>query len=306
MKVFIFWASHAYWPAAALLIVLIWKRTGPLRWFAILMLIAISTLAYARFVEPRILNVERTEIALSGATGEHDTTIRIALFADTHLGIFRNAVPMRRIVARLKEESPDAVFIAGDFLYHLSPDEIPTALATLSELPMPVYAVLGNHDVGFPGPIYDEELYEALAQLGVIMVENRAINVNLNNQDIVIAGASDLWQQQQDFSFSRDIADRPILLLTHNPDTALHVPPELEYDLMLAGHTHGGQVRIPGLVNRVVPTNYPFDKELHTFSSIAGDRLVYVTSGTGMVGVPLRFNMPPRIDILTLHLPETR
>ena len=72
---------------------------------------------------------------------------------------------------------------------------------------------------------------------------------------------------------------------------------------MLAGHTHGGQVRIPGLVRRVVPTQYPFDKGLHEVVTRGGDRLVYVATGTGMVGLPLRLNMPPRIDVLTVHLP---
>jgi len=95
----------------------------------------------------------------------------------------------------------------------------------------------------------------------------------------------------------------PIFLLTHNPDTAFKVPPSFDYDLMLAGHTHGGQVRIPGLIHKVIPTEYPFDKGLHTKQIAGHKRLIYVTTGTGMVGVPLRFNMPPRIDILTVSMP---
>ncbi|MEM7662059.1 MAG: metallophosphoesterase [Pseudomonadota bacterium] len=303
MKVFLFWASHIYWPAAALLIYLIWKRSGLSRGIAILALIAISTLAYARFVEPRMLLTERVELSLSGAT-ESDPSIQIALFADTHLGIFGNAISMGRIVDRLQREQPDAVFIAGDFLYHLAPERIPATLAPLGELSMPVYAVLGNHDVGFPGPIHTEELYAALTDLGVVMVENLALEVELAGQSLIVAGASDLWEQKQDFSFSNDLADRPMILLTHNPDTALHVPQGVEYDLMLAGHTHGGQVRIPGLINQVIPAAYPFDHGLHVYPSAEGDRLVYVTSGTGMIGLPLRFNMAPRIDLLTLHVPE--
>jgi uncharacterized protein len=63
-------------------------------------------------------------------------------------------------------------------------------------------------------------------------------------------------------------------------------------------------VRIPGLYQKILPVTGPFDKELHRFASPAGERLVYVTTGTGMVGVPMRFLMPPRVDILTIHLPE--
>jgi len=81
------------------------------------------------------------------------------------------------------------------------------------------------------------------------------------------------------------------------------VPDSLTYDLMLAGHTHGGQIRLPGLVQKVIPTGYPFDRGLHEPTIGDDTRLVYVTSGTGMVGLPMRFNMPPRIDLLTVKLP---
>src|SRR5690606_19941212 len=100
--------------------------------------------------------------------------------------------------------------------------------------------------------------------------------------------------------------EAPVLLLTHNPDTARFVPAGFPYSLMLAGHTHGGQVRIPFLYKHMIPTQWPFDKELHIFPSDSGDRLVYVSSGTGMSGLPIRLFMPPRIDILTLHLPESK
>ena len=73
---------------------------------------------------------------------------------------------------------------------------------------------------------------------------------------------------------------------------------------MLAGHTHGGQIRIPLLYKHMIPTRWPFDKGLYIYPSRTGGRLVYVTPGTGMVGLPMRFLMPPRIDILTVHLPE--
>ena len=96
-----------------------------------------------------------------------------------------------------------------------------------------------------------------------------------------------------------------MILLTHNPDTALLVPDDFAYDLMLAGHTHGGQVREPCLYQKALPVTGPFDRELHPLASPAGERLVCVTTGTGMAGVPLRFLMPPRVDILTIHLPAT-
>lgn len=302
MSVFFFWISYLYLPfvfAAALVAV---RKFGLMRILALLGILASTVLAYARFVEPRILTVERAEIELDDAT-HTSLRIKIALFSDTHFGVFKNAMPMQRIVDRINAEDPDAVLIAGDFLYHLAPEDIPTALAPLQSLKAPIFAVLGNHDVGFPGPVYTADLYSALNALGATLVENRAYAVKLGGQDIIIAGTSDLWQGKQNYDFTADLPDLPIILLTHNPDVALSVPASFDYDLMLAGHTHGGQVRLPGLVDRVIPTNYPFDKGLHLVPIGEKVRPVYVTTGTGMVGLPLRFNMPPQVDIITLRLP---
>ena len=262
-----------------------------------------SLLAYARFVEPRILNIERTTISLDNANSV-SSPVKLALFSDTHLGVFRNAMPMQRIVDSINSENPDAVLIAGDFLYHLAEHQIPVSLAPIGDIRAPVYAVLGNHDVGFPGADFRRELKEALRRLGVILVENQAHSVVLGGRKMVIAGASDLWENQQDFSFSSKLSDVPVLLLTHNPDTAYEMPADVHYDLMLAGHTHGGQIRIPGLFRSVIPTDHAFDKGLHRIRMASGERQVFVTPGTGMVGLPMRLGMPPRIDILTLRVPE--
>jgi hypothetical protein len=70
-----------------------------------------------------------------------------------------------------------------------------------------------------------------------------------------------------------------------------------EAALVLAGHTHGGQLRIPGLYRRAIPCSAPFDRGLHTFAPVP----VFVTSGLGETGVPMRWMNPPVIDILDLH-----
>jgi len=302
MKLFFFWLSYLYLPGLIVAVILGLRRRGIVRILALLAIIGSSVLAYARFVEPRMLTVEHATITLDGV-GRPATSIRFALFSDTHFGIFKNAMPMKRIVNRINAEAPDAVLIAGDFLYHIALEDIPAKLAPLSDLHAPVFAVLGNHDVGFPGPIYSANLYSALNALGVTLVENRAHILELGGHDVIIAGTSDLWEREQNFDFTYDLPDLPVFLLTHNPDTALNVPTNFEYDLMLAGHTHGGQVRLPGFIQRVIPTQYPFDQGLHLVPIGEAVQRVYVTTGTGMVGLPLRFNMPPRIDFVTVQLP---
>jgi len=208
MKLFIFWASYLYLPFVLGSLILALRKRGLVRGLAILAILASSVLAYARFVEPRILTVEHADIVLPNAN-EQSPEIRLALIADTHFGIFTNAMPMKRILSRINQEAPDAVFIAGDFLYHLPPEKIPAALAPLADARAPVFAVLGNHDVGHPGPIYTSELYTALDELGVTLVENRAEPVELNGQDVLIAGTSDLWEREQDYAFSAGLSAPP-------------------------------------------------------------------------------------------------
>lgn len=299
----IFWTSYLWVPFAISMLVLLLKRKGMLRLLAGGLLVLSLPLAWARFVEPHLLFVKHTAIDLSD-DAEPGAPVRLALMADMHVGLFGNTMPLQRIVDRINREKVDAVLIAGDIIYHPKRSELSALLAPLAELEAPVYAVLGNHDVGFPGPDFEASLYLELTKLGVTLVENRAYETVLGDQPITISGTSDLWQRKQSYQFATDLAeDKPVLVLTHNPDTAYSAPLTFHYDLMLAGHTHGGQIRIPGLVQAVIPTRYPFDTGLHKISG-RGD--VFVTPGTGMVGLPMRFMRPPRIDVLELRFATKR
>ena len=302
LKELIFWGSYAYFPFLLLALWII-LTGGRWRWLAAIALIALSILAYARFVEPRMLNVVETRVQLRGAD-ETSPVIRIALIADLHYGIYRNAMPMRRIVREIARQDVDAVFIAGDFTYHILASDLDKALAPLAELDMPVFGVMGNHDVGYPGPDMGTPLRQALESYGVTVLQNASVEMELGGRPVSVAGSTDLWQGRQRFDYTETAPGRPVILLTHNPDTAYHVPETFAYDLMLAGHTHGGQIRLPFMVRAVIPTRGPFDKGLYNVPLAGGDQAIYVTSGTGMVGLPMRFRMPPRIDVLTVHLPE--
>lgn len=303
MKLLIFWGSWAWFPLAALCVWGLVRGKSAVKILAGLVLAVTAVPAYARFVEPRLLVTHEQTILLPGAT-DASPSIRIALFGDLHIGMFGHAMPIRRIVERINGEEVDAVFLAGDLTYHPDPEDIPEDFAALGGLNAPLFAVLGNHDVGFPGNDLSDAILAVLGEAGASVMHNRAVETEIGGQPVVISGASDLWQRRQDFGFSAALPQgKPVILLTHNPDTALVVPDSFRYDLMLSGHTHGGQVRIPGFYKNILPVSGPFDKELHHFQTLAGERLVYVTTGTGMVGVPMRFLMPPRVDILTIHLP---
>ncbi|PKP80764.1 MAG: hypothetical protein CVT79_13345 [Alphaproteobacteria bacterium HGW-Alphaproteobacteria-18] len=305
LKLALLYGAHLFWPFALLCLWGILRGRGAGRAIAAIALTLSLPLAWARFIEPRLLNVHEETILLPGASLA-SPSIRIALFGDPHIGMFPNAIPVERIVKRINAQGVDAVFLAGDLTYHPKPEDIPEDFAALADLNAPLFAVLGNHDVGFPGENLTEPLMRALHESGAHVVHNRALETVIAGQSVIVSGASDLWERRQDFEFHASLPEGvPVILLTHNPDTALTVPDTFHYDLMLAGHTHGGQVRLPGIYQHILPVTGPFDRGLHRFQSSSGERLIHVTTGTGMTTVPMRFLMPPRIDVLTVHLPET-
>ena len=304
MQLLIFWGSYLWFPfALGCLYVAIHQRQWP-RQVALLALVLTLPLAWARFVEPQILLTQTTKIDLSAGAAE-TRTLRIALFADTQYGLFSNVIKIDRIVDRILSEKVDAVFMAGDWLMESPLEDIPHHLAGLERLRaagLPIYGVLGNHDIYINQPKFSQTLYAALRRAGVILAENRAYETELAGLPILIAGASDLLYTRQDFAFRADLPDSlPLILLTHNPDTAFNVPDSFSYDLMLAGHTHGGQINLfwPALMQRFIPTRYPFNEGLH---SVPGQGPVFVTAGIGQTGLPMRFLRPPRIDLLELTL----
>ncbi|MFN4184933.1 MAG: metallophosphoesterase [Hyphomonas sp.] len=304
LKLALVYGAHAFWPFALLCVWAIFRARRVYRAIAAIALALSLPLAWARFVEPQLLSVHEETIILPGASAT-SPSIRIALFGDPHIGMFPNAMPVARIVEKINAQDVDAVFLAGDLTYHPKPEDIPEDFAALADLNAPLFAVLGNHDVGFPGENLTDPLMRALQEAGARVVHNRALEVEIAGSPVIVSGASDLWERRQDFRFHTSLPEgAPVILLTHNPDTALNVPDGFPYDLMLAGHTHGGQVRIPGLYQHILPVTGPFDKGLHRFPSAGAERLIYVTTGTGMTGIPMRFLMPPQIDVLTVHLPE--
>lgn len=295
MKAAIYWAGYLYFPAAVALGWLIVKRAGLARALAALVLAPLTILAYARFVEPRILVTREHEIVLSRCMGAEGSA-RVAVFSDTHIGLFGNAMPVSRIARRVNALDADIVMIAGDFTYWLAPEKFGEAFEALGEINAPVYAVMGNHDVGLPGPDVGAPLTQALAALGVTVLSDSVATIG--GGALEIAGLSDLWADNQKVSLLENRGVIPRLALTHNPATIRALLPRQSVDLMIAGHTHGGQINLPVITCAMLPSMCRL-----TLGGLKETERgpVFVTTGTGMVGLPMRFNAPPRIDALNLR-----
>ncbi len=245
---------------------------------------------YARFVEPKILLVNNYKIN----TG---FKVKFALISDIHLGIYNNSSILERTVEKINKLNVDAVLIAGDFTYEPQFTSFDELFKSLKNIKYPVYAVLGNHDVSEPGPNIEKELITYLESIGVNIITNKAVNI----KGITLLGLGSHWHLNDKTDLLKKYKQTDnVVVLTHNPDTALYYPENYYPDITLAGHTHGGQIRIPYIYKKIIPvigSEVLWNQGLYNYRK----GKVFVTSGIGEIGLPLRFLIPPTIDIIELY-----
>ncbi|MCB1660086.1 MAG: phosphohydrolase, partial [Pseudomonadales bacterium] len=171
--------------------------------------------------------------------------------------------------------------------------DLATQLAPFSQLKKPIYSVMGNHDEQKPGPALTKDLRRALLANNVKPIDGTSIDLGV----VRLAGIGDI-EIPSDLKALTALAlqDKPMLLLTHNPDSKYALPKMQQPFVLLAGHTHGGQVNLPVVTQKVLNlvTKQGYKRGLYPLA----EGQLFVTSGIGMIGLPLRFAMPPTIDIL--------
>ena len=297
IKLAIYYASYFYFVAAPLLVWLAVKYNGPARAAALLALAPLSALAYARFIEPRILLTVEHEVELENCFDQAGA-VRIAAFSDIHRGLFGNAMTPARIARRVDVAEADLALIAGDFVYYLHPERFEETFAPLAEIDAPVFGVLGNHDLGIPGPDVSAALMETLPGASVRLIDNEALKLSGDSFTIELVGVSDHWDRRQQLSLLRGAPDALRIVLTHNATpTAKDMSDRMRADLIIGGHTHGGQIYLPGITCAFTGACGAARYGL----SRANGTQVFTTSGTGMVGLPMRFAVAPRVDVLNVR-----
>lgn len=246
-------------PLATAVLCSLWLRRHPRRapamWLLVRLVQALACLtllviAYGSFIEPRLLVVTRRSLSLPVAQ-----PLKIAVISDLHVGPYKGSAWVQRVVQRVNAQLPDLVLIAGDFLFDGEGDV--ADLAPLRDLraSMGVFAVTGNHDAGnflrlsgekYEGVDRTNDLTVALQDLGIDVLRNNHREVRMMDGSMVIAGVDDIWQQESDLQRAlRGIApSAPVILLSHHPDIILD-PASRRASLIVAGHTHGGQFRLP-------------------------------------------------------------
>jgi len=224
---------------------------------------------------------------------------------DPHLGPFMSVERLARICQRAVERSPDLVLLTGDFLTMESqadPQLLVRALAPLKQLPGRVFACLGNHDHEAPLVVR-----RAMVENGIHLLVDDATTIATAAGPVQILGVDFVWRERKQHlarvcqAYPRETGALRIVLL-HDPGAFVHLP-EGEADLVLSGHTHGGQV---GLVSLGLP--YTMMRVFvkmpdHGLWARGTDRL-YVHRGTGHYGFPLRLGVPSEESVLNVHSPE--
>lgn len=243
-------------------------------WALIIVLTALAG-AYAHWIEPHWLAV-RT-LSLNG-----QPTHTFVLFSDLH---YKSDLAFaNKVLSQIKERQPAFVCFTGDLIDDIQFQD--SALEWIRQFPCPVYGVPGNHE--YRSDSSEEKYQQAFAATGGAWLTDKA--ATLPDQSAAVVGVTGTIDGLP------EIPDAPIkLLLTHHPDFVERVG-GITFDLVMAGHSHGGQVRIPFLGAPIVPAGVKQYKR-GRFDTPIGP--LYVTTGLGMWFLPFRFFCRPEIVAIT-------
>ena len=264
----------------------------------ILVAVAIGILTYAKYVEPNTLVEKSVQVSSTFVTASSEN-LKLALISDTHFSKDYDLKDFQKVLDSLSENQPDLVFFVGDlfdnyYRYDGDVKEISEALLSI-KAKEGKFAIFGNHDYGGGA----EHEYASIMEAGGFRVLKNEY-YPLDELQLSIVGIDDFMLGYGDIgkaTWARD--DYFNILLCHEPDIIDSI---LEYniDLMLSGHTHGGQIHLPGYTEEFLPPyGQNYVKGLFDFDNHRGTSL-YVTPGLGTTKIPLRLFSKPEVTYITL------
>jgi predicted MPP superfamily phosphohydrolase len=248
-------------------------------------------------IERRTIRIPRLPEAFSG--------LRIAQISDIHFAEYTEPFFVERVVREVNALNADIVLLTGDFVT-MAPvykseaqNYAPVVAQHLSKISCPHrYGVLGNHD----WMVNAHAVSDSLEAVGITILENENLPFERDGARLWIAGTVDALSQECDIprSLPRHAQKdkEPVVLMVHEPDMLPAVAQLNAVDLMLSGHTHGGQVRLPFLPPIMLP---PLGKRYVEGHFQLGRTQLYVNRGIGAVALPFRFRCPAEITEITLQ-----
>jgi hypothetical protein len=269
---------------------------------------AAGVVLYPGEIERHWIDVTNREFFLRGLSPGMNG-MRVVQLSDIHLDDFTEPYFLRQVVDRVNRLQPDAVFLTGDYVSDILGNQKFSIGAAwqcahiLSAIQCKrIYAILGNHDIAVDA----NQVTAALEANGIPVLRNACLPLDFSGSRIWLAGLDDILEGHPDPDLAipasiRNRLNEPVILLCHAPDYAdilISHPAAKSVALMLSGHTHGGQVRLPFFGAVELPD---WGRKYVEGAFRFGAMQLYVNRGIGTIGVPFRLNCPPEITVLTLR-----
>ncbi|MCS6999548.1 MAG: metallophosphoesterase [Bacteroidota bacterium] len=258
------------------------------------------------FLDTDDISIYEEEITLDNLPRAFDG-LRIVQISDIHAGSWRSPLPFRRARAMIEQLKPDVLVLTGDFV-NFDPKELELIRADLERLraELGVFGSLGNHD-HYNSPQNHALLRSMLVNSGIRLLVNTNAALTIDGETLYICGTDNTGLGQNFADLPAALVGvepgAPTILLAHDPtfwDKA--VRRKAPIDLMLSGHTHGGQVGIHILGVELSVAQVVYKQWAGLYRD--GKQYLYVNRGLGTVGPPVRIGIPPEITVLTLRSPK--
>jgi len=282
------------------------KELGIVRKFIVvphvILLIIIFVFLYMSLIESRWISI--TEKHISVANKSNGKKIKIVHISDLHSSKYVSFEFLDKVIGKVIGLNPDLIIITGDFITGgiLDYQKYKQVLSKLQSA-APTFACLGNHDGGKwalnKGGYYNtKDVKKLLFESGIRVLVNSAASLEINNRKFDIIGLGDLWagecEPAKAFKEIKDDKNFRIVLV-HNPDSKEFLF-GYKWDLMLAGHTHGGQLKLPIIGTPFAPVeDHKFVEGLHEWEG----RHININRGIGNL-YGMRFNARPEISVIKL------
>ena len=245
--------------------------------------------AYGFFDERHQIGVTRATLAVAGLPAALDG-LRIGFITDVHRSRWVPQADISEAVALLMGERPDLIVLGGDYVTYGDRRYVGPSAEALAPLAAPhgTFGILGNHDD-------DHDMPAALTRNGVQMLKDARTRLVVSGESIDLVGIRFWTRRQAEIAPLVHGATGTVILLAHDP-RRLTEAAALKIPLVLSGHTHGGQVVLPGL-GALAARKFPV---------VAGvarrdQTTMFVSRGVGTVYVPVRVNCPPEVAVVTLQ-----
>ncbi len=263
-------------------------------WFVFILVgvIALLVFLYGGFVEPRLVRVTKYRLA-NTSTSESQKTLRIVFLSDLHAGMRKQAGFYKMVADRVAALNPDMVILGGDLVNERTKDVEQIASILQLKSPLGVWFILGNHDF-LDDP---KELVKYVLKRGARNLTNQSLTFNVGDgRPLEIIGLDDSWYGSPDMSLLERPRQGVRLLVTHEPDLLLDLPENCA-DMILLGHTHGGQIRLPGYGSvMVLPQSVP--QSYDQGEKIWRNMRVIISRGLAETLVRARLGVRPEIVLL--------